>query len=138
MLQSDNHECKGLRQLALVQLGSKLVINVHCTALLSLFCLKHLLLCQQRSENSRQRELRERLDWPTFCDGLTSFQFKRMFRMPKECFDLLCSNIEAAVGAEVFRSYDFINTHLCSLFQKDECAMRLKPSMETTFAVKQK
>ena len=35
--------------------------------------------------------------------------------MPKECFDLLCSNIEAAVGAKAFCSHDFINTYLRSL-----------------------
>ena len=113
--QTNQRERKRIRKLALVDGCSRLFVNVHCTALLSLFCLKHLLLCQQRSESSRQRELRERLHWPTFRDGLTSFQFKRMFRMPKECFDLLCSNIEAAVGAKAFCSHDFINTYLRSL-----------------------
>ena len=75
-----------------------LVILTHIESVESLLLsacivLKHALFCHIRSEAAKVVKPSARLKWKDFKDFLTDTQFRRMFRMPKECFDDLCSRI---------------------------------------------
>jgi hypothetical protein len=51
-----------------------------------------------RKKASRERRWRQRKSWDDFSASLTDRQFRRYFRMPRECYDLLCKKIRANVG----------------------------------------
>mmetsp|Transcript_10432 Transcript_10432/g.19513 ORF Transcript_10432/g.19513 Transcript_10432/m.19513 type:complete len:93 (+) Transcript_10432:81-359(+) len=55
-------------------------------------------ISQQRSIAASKRCKRECLSWIDFVNSVSDEQFRRMFRMTKECFDKLCRRIIAAIG----------------------------------------
>ena len=61
-----------------------------------------------KSDAARRRKFRPRKSWATFQSNLTDRQFRRYFRMPRECFDLLCEKIEAIVGEREFKSENYL------------------------------
>ena len=61
------------------------------------------------AENARRRKFRPRKSWVSFESNLTDRQFRRYFRMPRECFDLLCEKIEANVGESEFKSEQYLS-----------------------------
>ena len=84
-------------------------VSINFLLLLSSFCLKHAILCASRSEHAKERDpKRPRMMWSEFMDFLTDAQFRRMFRMPKGCFNLLCEKILDAVGEDVFMSESYL------------------------------
>jgi hypothetical protein len=44
-----------------------------------------------RKKASHKRRWRQRKSWQEFSASLTECQFRRYFRMSRECFDLLCT-----------------------------------------------
>ena len=61
-----------------------------------------------RKKASRERRWRQRKRWEDFSTSLTDRQFRRYFRMPRECFDLLCKKIRANVGEDKFKSEEYL------------------------------
>ena len=64
---------------------------------------------QVKSDAARRRKFRPRKSWASFQSNLTDRQFRRYFRMPRECFDLLCEKIEANVGEREFKSENYLH-----------------------------
>lgn len=65
-------------------------------------------LKQFRRRGARNRVFRQRRSWQNFQSLLTNRQFRRYFRMSRECFALLANKIEQNVGAEVFKSEEYL------------------------------
>jgi len=62
-------------------------------------------ICQ---DSASKRKFRQRRSWSSFQGNLTDRQFRRYFRMSKECFQYLCNRIEHNVGGRVFKSEGFL------------------------------
>jgi hypothetical protein len=58
---------------------------------------------EQRRLNRSLPIAKSRPSWESFCDKTTDQHFRRMFRMPKESFKLLCSKISSTIGIDTFR-----------------------------------
>ncbi len=67
-----------------------------------------LLRSEVRATAAEKREWKQRLAWSKFSNSLSDKQFRRMFRMPRDCFDLLCSRIIKAVGESEFKSETYL------------------------------
>jgi hypothetical protein len=52
------------------------------------------------------RSFRQRRSWFRFCNNMTNNQFRRYFRMSKECFEVLCDKIIENVGEDEFKTCD--------------------------------
>ena len=110
----ETREQKRRRRLVLLEMGRQIFVQMEVTILLSLFCLKHLLLCSLRSGHAKRRVPLTRLNWVGFHDNISDQKFRRMFRMPKESFAKLCSKIEDTVGSSNFCSHEHITAYLNS------------------------
>ena len=65
-------------------------------------------LSQQRVENSKNRRFRQRKSWSRFQYNMTDRQFRRYFRMSRECFHYLCEKIKENVGESEFKSESYL------------------------------
>ena len=70
-------------------------------------------LKQLRRNGARNRVYRQRRSWQKFQSLLTNHQFHRYFWMSRECFALLANKIEQNVGAEVFKSEEYLKRLKC-------------------------
>jgi hypothetical protein len=61
-------------------------------------------LSKCRSRVAKMRKKKKRLSWSVFEASLTDTQFRRMYRMSRDCFGKLCMLIEEKVGEEKFKS----------------------------------
>ena len=64
------------------------------------------------SLSAKKRRKKERLLWSEVNLRISDLHFRRMFRMTRKCFDLLCSKIIAAVGERAFKSEAYIDAFL--------------------------
>ena len=71
-----------------------------------------LLISEQRSRQARGRRDKERIQWSELQERISDIHFRRMFRMTRLCFDLLCQKIIAAVGESGFKSEAYIDAFL--------------------------
>ena len=60
------------------------------------------------SHHSRRRRARVRKSWAAFKDWLTERQFRRYFRMSKELFQQFIDDVSTAVGADEFKSEEYL------------------------------
>ena len=63
---------------------------------------------EQKRDAARNRKCRQRRSWEQFQDYLTDRQFRRYFRMERECFDYLCERIIDNVGESDFKSENYL------------------------------
>ena len=68
-----------------------------------------MLRSEKKSDASQKRTWKQRMKWSEFQGRLTDRQFRRMFRMSRECFLSLCQKIESNRGAEDFKSEAFLD-----------------------------
>lgn len=61
-----------------------------------------------RKSAAAKRCHRQRKSWAAFEANLTDRQFRRYFRMPRECFRELCNKIEENVGEAQFKSEAYL------------------------------
>ena len=61
-----------------------------------------------RKRGCSMRRWCQRKSWEAFSADLTERQFRRYFRMSRECFDLLCRAIKRNVGEGAFKSEEFL------------------------------
>ena len=61
-----------------------------------------------RSDASKKRRKKVRIHFEKFVKSISSRHFRRMFRMPLDCFQLLCQRIESDVGEDKFLSERYI------------------------------
>ena len=66
----------------------------------------------RNSAGARKRRKKVRVLWSEVSRRISDIQFRRMFRMPRDCFDNLCQAIIAAVGEREFCSELYINAFL--------------------------
>lgn len=65
---------------------------------------KRLETTTMKKDAAKNRKLRQRTSWSRFQSRLTDKQFRRYFRMERECFEHLCQQIIANVGEGAFKS----------------------------------
>lgn len=65
-------------------------------------------ISQLLQRGARMRRRHARKSWAQFEADLTSKQFRRYFRMDKECFSHLCERIEEIRGEEEFKSENYL------------------------------
>jgi len=68
------------------------------------------LMHELKSAAAKRRQPKQRMLWSQFqgtC-SLSEFQFRRMFRMPRGCFEELCTSIKNAVGEDEFKSEEYL------------------------------
>ena len=82
------------------------------------FIIQHVVPMLRRSSSNQyhalRRVCRQRQSWSAFQRDLTDQQFRRYFRMNKGLFRQLCDRIEGCVGAEDFKSEQFLHARLMS------------------------
>ena len=66
--------------------------------------LEQLLNNNKKSIDAQNRKFRKRIKWSEFIKDTTKNDFRRMFRMPQECCDSLCYDIEKTVGSSNFKN----------------------------------
>ena len=64
------------------------------------------------SAHAKKRRPIKRVPWSHVDSMLNERQFRRMFRMTRECFHLLCDKIKISVGENTFKSQIYIDTFL--------------------------
>ena len=62
-----------------------------------------------RKASAKKRKCNRRQSWMKFQNKLSDRQFRRYFRMTRECFTLLCERILSNVGHENFKSEQYLN-----------------------------
>ena len=63
------------------------------------------------SKSSKRRRQKKRVLWTNVNERISDLQFRRMFRMDRECFHLLCQRI-ISVGEKEFKSEAYIDAFL--------------------------
>jgi len=91
---------------------SHLYYKIQVFLLLTQFCLKHAKKVVTLSKLAKERRPKKRIKWHEFKQSLSDSNFRRMFRMSKECFDDLCSKIIDTKGQSEFKSEMYIETNL--------------------------
>ena len=64
------------------------------------------------SEGTKTRRLKKSIPWSTVNKRICDQQFRRMFRMTRQCFSELCQLIISKVGEKQFKSESYINAFL--------------------------
>lgn len=64
------------------------------------------------SKRALSRRKKKRIPWEYVDSMLNARQFRRMFRMTRECFHLLCEKMKITVGESEFKSEAYINAFL--------------------------
>ena len=67
-----------------------------------------LLRSEVRVDAADKRQWKQRVTWSKFSHSLSDKQFRQMFRMPRDCVDLLCSRIIGSVGDSEFKSEAYL------------------------------
>ena len=85
------------------------VINAMYVILFSLLLqyedtIKYELMCKKRSEYAPNIRKKERVTFDEVATHMSKYQFRRMLRMTRECFDELFQTIICAVGEKEFKS----------------------------------
>ena len=71
--------------------------------------MQKLKVSQQRKDGASKRKFRKRKSWDQFQRNLTDRQFRRYFRMSRECFEYLCKRIVDNVGEREFKSEEYLH-----------------------------
>ena len=65
-------------------------------------------ISNQRKSGAKNRRCKRRRSWIGFQERLSDRQFRRYFRMSRECFQLLCDKIEYNIGSDEFKSEQYL------------------------------
>ena len=68
-------------------------------------------LSNTRVESASNRRFRPRKSWRKFQFNMTDPQFRRYFRMSRECFAFLCKKIKTNVGEDEFMSEEYLRAN---------------------------
>ena len=68
------------------------------------------LISHIRQSQAKRRIKRKRMSFHKFKDYLSDRQFRRMFRMPKKCFEELCYSIREKVGEDEFKTEENLHS----------------------------
>ena len=66
-------------------------------------------LSRSRSRVAKMRKKKKRMLWSVFVESLTDTQFRRMYRMSRDCFGKLCNLVEEKVGEDKFKSESYLS-----------------------------
>lgn len=83
-----------------------------------------------RQDSASKRKFRQRRSWSSFQGNLTDRQFRRYFRMSKECFKHLCDRIEINIGEREFKSEEFLDDFQYSHDVSDKKSIRMLSAHE--------
>ena len=115
----------------LVQSAVHTVVSCQFINELHMQCLRHKVEQTRRvREACKRRRKRVRLNFNTFSRSISHKHFRRMFRMPLDCFHLLCEKIEYGVGEEEFLSEEYIKKELQC--KKNKKGKMFRAHMKTT------
>ena len=85
-----------------------------------------------KSEQALRRRDKERMSWSQFNERVTDKHFRRMFRMSRDCFDLLCCAIISRVGEKQFKSESYLDSFLRDESIKNKSSMMHNAHMHTS------
>ena len=71
-----------------------------------------LLRSQALSKYAKKRRVKQRIKWSHLNQRISEKQFRRMFRMTRDCFSELCNLIKTKVGEKEFKSESYIDGFL--------------------------
>ena len=66
----------------------------------------------KKSHKAKCRRNKRRITWSSVNERISDTQFRRMFRMSRECFSLLCGYVIASKGEKAFKSESYIHAFL--------------------------
>ena len=93
-------------------IGVSIINERYCTmiedAVIANIVSPHVRWSRINSHHSRRRRARVRKSWAAFKDWLTERQFRRYFRMSKELFQQFIDDVSTAVGADEFKSEEYL------------------------------
>ena len=67
---------------------------------------------EKNSQLAKKRRKKRRVLWTDVNLRISDLQFRRMFRLNRDCFDLLCNTIIAGVGEKAFKLEAYIDAFL--------------------------
>ena len=67
---------------------------------------------KMRRDNALKRRIKIRLTWSEVNARISDAHFRRMFRMSRPCFQLICSTIIRSIGERSFKSQAYIDAFL--------------------------
>ena len=70
------------------------------------------MMCEERSFVASNRRKKKRVLWHDVSNRMGDYQFRRMFRMSKPCFEELCQTIIGKIGESNFKSEAYIDAFL--------------------------
>ena len=82
-------------------------------------------MCEIRHKQGLNRRTKVRVKWDEISYRMGDYQFRRMFRMTRECFSLLCATIVGAIGESQFKSEHYFDTFLCGTSMYDANVLAL-------------
>ena len=65
-----------------------------------------------RSNQAINCRMKHRISWSSVSQRLSDKQFRRMFRMTRQCFQELCQKIISSIGESNFKSESYIDAFL--------------------------
>ena len=69
-------------------------------------------ICEERSFYASNRRKKKRVKWHEVSERMGDYQFRRMFRMTKPCFEELCQTIIGKIGESHFKLEAYIGAFL--------------------------
>ena len=67
---------------------------------------------EKSCDEAKGRHKKQRIPWSSVCQRISDKEFRKMFRMTRECFAQLCSRIIISVGEKYFKSESYIDAFL--------------------------
>ena len=91
-----------------------LTLSILLYLCLKRYCIQKelLLVAEQLSHRAQCRRVKKRIKWSDLQERISDVHFRRMFRMNRKCFNLLCQKIIAAIGERGFKSEAYIDAFL--------------------------
>ena len=87
-------------------------------------------LSANAKDGASKRRYRQRRSWASFSSTFMDRQFRRYFRMSRECFDHLVDRIETNVGERNFKREEYLQHLHHSTDPKDQATIRLMRAHE--------
>ena len=99
---------KATKKVISIELLSRLLESNREESLRELYDRRQKEISNLKKSAAKNRRFKKRRSWNGFQDRLSDRQFRRYFRMSRECFQQLCNKIEDNVGSDDFKSERYL------------------------------
>ena len=117
---------KATKKVISIELLSRLLDSNREESLRELYDRRQKEISNLKKSAAKNRRFKRRRSWNGFQDQLSDRQFRRYFRMSRECFQQLCNKIEDNVGSDEFKCERYLRELRLGLnsFQLNKKKMR--------------